>query len=235
MPVHQVGLPADMDAFLEARRAPWHRDRRGRRLRDRSPVQGTADRLARLAGLLLAAPAQGHHHRRGRHDRRAGSRRRRATAAAARARDGHLRPGPPHGHRRGDRGLPRARLQLPHDRHAGHARALPAAESSTGSSSAGAGSPSATPRRSRAIPHLEAPYDPPYAQRTWQSYCVRIAPGAPVGRTELMRRLLRDGIATRRGVMAIHEEAAYAGRPPTGPAEIDRRAAPTPRRRHARR
>jgi dTDP-4-amino-4,6-dideoxygalactose transaminase len=32
-----------------------------------------------------------------------------------------------------------------------------------------------------------------------------------VGRTELMRRLLRAGIATRRGVMAIHEEAAYAG------------------------
>jgi dTDP-4-amino-4,6-dideoxygalactose transaminase len=63
------------------------------------------------------------------------------------------------------------------------------------------------------IPHIEAPYDPPYATRTWQSYCVRIAPGAPVGRTELMRRLLHDGIATRRGVMAIHEEAAYADRP----------------------
>jgi perosamine synthetase len=61
------------------------------------------------------------------------------------------------------------------------------------------------------IPHLEAPYDPPYARRTWQSYCVRIRPGAPVGRTDVMRSLLRDGIATRRGVMAIHEEASYAG------------------------
>lgn len=61
------------------------------------------------------------------------------------------------------------------------------------------------------IPHLEPPYEPPYAQRTWQSYCVRLAPGAPVERTELMRNLLRDGIATRRGVMAIHEEASYAG------------------------
>jgi perosamine synthetase len=61
------------------------------------------------------------------------------------------------------------------------------------------------------IPHIEPPYDPPYATRTWQSYCVRIAPNAPIGRTELMGRLLRDGIATRRGVMAIHEEAAYAG------------------------
>jgi perosamine synthetase len=60
------------------------------------------------------------------------------------------------------------------------------------------------------IPSVQAPYDPPYAERTWQSYCVRIAPGAPVGRTEVMRRLLGEGIATRRGVMAIHEEAAYA-------------------------
>jgi dTDP-4-amino-4,6-dideoxygalactose transaminase len=61
------------------------------------------------------------------------------------------------------------------------------------------------------IPGLEPPYDPPYAQRTWQSYCVRVGPHAAVGRTELMRRLLRDGIPTRRGVMAIHEELSYQG------------------------
>ena len=35
MPVHQVGLPADMDALPRDRRAPRHGDRRGRRLRDR--------------------------------------------------------------------------------------------------------------------------------------------------------------------------------------------------------
>jgi len=61
------------------------------------------------------------------------------------------------------------------------------------------------------IPGLEPPYDPPYARRTWQSYCVRVTSRSAVGRTELMRRLLRDGIPTRRGVMAIHREAAYAG------------------------
>jgi perosamine synthetase len=61
------------------------------------------------------------------------------------------------------------------------------------------------------IPHLEAPYDPSYATRTWQSYCVRVAPGAALGRTQLMQRLLADGIPTRRGVMAIHEEDAYRG------------------------
>lgn len=58
---------------------------------------------------------------------------------------------------------------------------------------------------------LEPPYDPPYATRTWQSYCVRLTPEAAIGRTELMQRLLADGISTRRGVMAIHEEKAYAG------------------------
>jgi perosamine synthetase len=61
------------------------------------------------------------------------------------------------------------------------------------------------------IPYLEPPYEPPYAERTWQSYAFRLLPGAPIGRTELMRRMLADGVATRRGVMAIHEEQAYAG------------------------
>jgi dTDP-4-amino-4,6-dideoxygalactose transaminase len=61
------------------------------------------------------------------------------------------------------------------------------------------------------IPTLETPYDPPYATRTWQSYCVRVRGHSPVGRTELMRRLLHEGIQTRRGVMTIHEEAAYGG------------------------
>jgi dTDP-4-amino-4,6-dideoxygalactose transaminase len=61
------------------------------------------------------------------------------------------------------------------------------------------------------ITGLEPPYDPPYARRTWQSYCVRVTSQSAVGRTELMRRLLGDGIPTRRGVMAIHREAAYNG------------------------
>jgi perosamine synthetase len=61
------------------------------------------------------------------------------------------------------------------------------------------------------LPHLEAPKDPPYAERTWQSYPVRVRPSSPLDRTELMRRLLNDGVTTRRGVMAIHHEGAYAG------------------------
>lgn len=61
------------------------------------------------------------------------------------------------------------------------------------------------------IDYLDPPYDPPHSSRTWQSYCVRVRRDSPVQRTELMRRLLRDGIPTRRGVMAIHEAASYAG------------------------
>ena len=59
------------------------------------------------------------------------------------------------------------------------------------------------------MPFLEAPFEPDYAERTWQSYPVRLTPDAPIDRTELMRRLLRDGVPTRRGIMAIHSERAY--------------------------
>jgi perosamine synthetase len=60
------------------------------------------------------------------------------------------------------------------------------------------------------IPFLAAPFDPEYAERTWQSYTVRVLEGAPVERTELMGLLLAEGVPTRRGVMAIHQEGAYA-------------------------
>lgn len=59
------------------------------------------------------------------------------------------------------------------------------------------------------LPGILTPYDPPHVDRTWQSYCVRISAAAGIGRGELMRRLMADGVATRRGVMAIHQEAAY--------------------------
>jgi perosamine synthetase len=61
------------------------------------------------------------------------------------------------------------------------------------------------------IPFLDPPYEPEYAERTWQSYAVRLTTDAPIGRDELMRSLLHDGIPTRRGVMAIHLESSYAG------------------------
>jgi perosamine synthetase len=60
------------------------------------------------------------------------------------------------------------------------------------------------------IPSILVPHEPDYAVRTWQSYPIRLGAGAPVGAEELMRQLMADGIATRRGIMAIHLEGAYA-------------------------
>jgi perosamine synthetase len=61
------------------------------------------------------------------------------------------------------------------------------------------------------LEEIETPSDPPYASRTWQSYCIRLRAQSVVSRDELMQQLLDDGIGTRRGIMAIHEEAAYPG------------------------
>lgn len=61
------------------------------------------------------------------------------------------------------------------------------------------------------VPTLEIPREPEYARRTWQSYPVRLRPESALSTAELMDKLLRDGIATRRGIMAIHLEGSYKG------------------------
>jgi dTDP-4-amino-4,6-dideoxygalactose transaminase len=59
------------------------------------------------------------------------------------------------------------------------------------------------------MPTLETPTEPSYARRTWQSYPVRVRPEAGVSAARVMDDLLADGIATRRGIMAIHLEQSY--------------------------
>jgi dTDP-4-amino-4,6-dideoxygalactose transaminase len=59
---------------------------------------------------------------------------------------------------------------------------------------------------------LVVPYEPPYAKHSYQSYCIRLSTECPLEREDLMTRLLRRGIATRRGVMASHLEKAYTDR-----------------------
>ncbi|HME26128.1 MAG TPA: DegT/DnrJ/EryC1/StrS family aminotransferase [Acetobacteraceae bacterium] len=58
-------------------------------------------------------------------------------------------------------------------------------------------------------PRLEPPFVPAHVQPNWQSYQVRLRPGAPLGRNQLMEALHAQGIPTRRGVMASHLEAPY--------------------------
>jgi dTDP-4-amino-4,6-dideoxygalactose transaminase len=59
---------------------------------------------------------------------------------------------------------------------------------------------------------LETPFVPPYAEHTYQSYCLTLTKDARVDREQLMTNLLRRGIATRRGVMASHLEKTYTSR-----------------------
>jgi dTDP-4-amino-4,6-dideoxygalactose transaminase len=61
------------------------------------------------------------------------------------------------------------------------------------------------------IPGLEVPRDRADTKTNWQSYCVLLPAGAD--QRAVMQSLLDDGISTRRGVMCIHREPAYANPP----------------------
>lgn len=54
------------------------------------------------------------------------------------------------------------------------------------------------------------PGNPPWALSNWQSYCVRLPQGSD--QAGLMERMRKAGVATRRGIMCSHREAAYQGK-----------------------
>jgi dTDP-4-amino-4,6-dideoxygalactose transaminase len=55
---------------------------------------------------------------------------------------------------------------------------------------------------------LGLPFEPDWARSNWQSYCVRLPDR--IEQRAVMQRLLDQGIATRRGIMCSHREAAYS-------------------------
>lgn len=55
---------------------------------------------------------------------------------------------------------------------------------------------------------VQVPFEPSNYEHTFQSYCIRLVEGG-AARAEIMRALSDDGIATRKGVMAIHLEPYY--------------------------
>jgi dTDP-4-amino-4,6-dideoxygalactose transaminase len=59
------------------------------------------------------------------------------------------------------------------------------------------------------IPGLILPHEPAWARSNWQSYCVRLPTG--VDQVSVMQSMLDQGVATRRGIMCAHLEAAYSG------------------------
>jgi len=58
----------------------------------------------------------------------------------------------------------------------------------------------------RGLAGVQLPLEPEWARTNWQTFAVRVA--APRQRA-IMQALLDAGIATRRGVMNVHREAAY--------------------------
>lgn len=62
-------------------------------------------------------------------------------------------------------------------------------------------------------PHLAPPVVPGGVTFNYQTYLLRLGPGARMDRDGLMQALLDRGIATRRGIMAAHREPAYRERP----------------------
>jgi perosamine synthetase len=62
--------------------------------------------------------------------------------------------------------------------------------------------------RLRSLGGLELPAEPSWARSNWQSFCVRLPAGAD--QRSVMQGMLDRGVSTRRGVMNIHLEGAYA-------------------------
>ena len=58
------------------------------------------------------------------------------------------------------------------------------------------------------VAELGLPDEPNWARSNWQSFCVRLPDGCD--QRTVMRRMLDEGISTRRGIMCSHREPAYA-------------------------
>lgn len=58
-------------------------------------------------------------------------------------------------------------------------------------------------------PWLRTPVEPDYATSNFQSYAVTLTDAAPLSRNDLMQWLLERGIATRRGIMLAHLEQPF--------------------------
>ena len=57
------------------------------------------------------------------------------------------------------------------------------------------------------VPGIRLQAEPDWARSTWQSFCIRLPRQSD--QRQVMRSMLNVGVATRRGVMCSHREAAY--------------------------
>ncbi len=59
------------------------------------------------------------------------------------------------------------------------------------------------------IPNIRLPKENEHIHTNFQSFCIYLKSACKISRNELMQKLLDDGIASRRGVMCTHRETAY--------------------------
>ncbi|WP_020471858.1 DegT/DnrJ/EryC1/StrS family aminotransferase [Zavarzinella formosa] len=65
--------------------------------------------------------------------------------------------------------------------------------------------------RLASVKWIETPFVPEDTEPNFQSYPLRLKAGAPVSRLELMNHMMTRQISTRRGIMLAHREPPYAG------------------------
>lgn len=59
---------------------------------------------------------------------------------------------------------------------------------------------------------ITLPVEPEGYFTNWQTFQIYLKPNCPISRNDLMQQMLDEGIATRRGVMTTHRETAYASK-----------------------
>ncbi len=69
------------------------------------------------------------------------------------------------------------------------------------------------------LPDITTPHVPDFALPNYQSYIARLNRGDRAIRDALLDAMFRRGVATRRGLMAVHREASYANVKVTGSLE----------------
>ncbi|MDO5745660.1 MAG: DegT/DnrJ/EryC1/StrS family aminotransferase [Micrococcaceae bacterium] len=63
----------------------------------------------------------------------------------------------------------------------------------------------------KGIAGLRCARDPEHGTSNFQSFWVEVMPDFPMGREQLLEKLAADEISARRGIMAAHQQPAYAG------------------------
>jgi len=59
------------------------------------------------------------------------------------------------------------------------------------------------------LDEIEPPYVPEYATHAWSSYLIRLRPGCPLGRDEMLAWMAQHGISCRVGIQPLHKEPFY--------------------------